>query len=184
MYIKCVYNVHVITILCSLNNTVHIMEGQVNALRPMDPEWMVLPQQEAPAWSCPLCRMDWYREPDGWVSDALTLPREQRPHPMVTGGCAACASRRAALSQLRKTIAIGELHEPLLRRLLRIARWQPEEEVLRDAAEAIYLYMPDAFADAAREVIDQSGSTPLLWQVMEQGTGRPPAHVQHNEKEE
>lgn len=132
------------------------------------PEW--LPQEEAaiPDWTCPLCRQDWYEEPMAWASEALTIPKEALAHPRVTGGCAACAPRRAALSQLRKTVAVGDLHGMLLGRLLGITRWEPEEDVLRDAAEAVFLYMPDAFADAAREVIGQSGCTPLLWQVMKQ----------------
>ncbi len=125
-----------------------------------------------PDWRCPLCRLDWYREPAQlqWFSDRLTVPMTALNHPQVGGGCAACAPRRAALSQLRKAVLLAGLHQPLLQELLSIpAGWQPrEEEVLADAAEAIYLYMPDAFADAAREVIRQQGCMDVLWQVMKQ----------------
>lgn len=137
-------------------------------MQPAYPEWIPREDNPMPDWRCPLCRQDWYEEPAAWVCDALTVAKDALAHPMVSGGCAACAPRRAALSQLRKTVLLGGLSEPLLRQLLGIAAWQPEEEVLRDTAEAVYLYMPDAFADAAREVIGQSGCMGILWQLMKQ----------------
>lgn len=145
------------------------------------PEWMTEPLQPTPEpdWRCPLCRLDWYEEHTRlrWISDRMTLPRDVLDHPAVTGGCAACAPRRAALSQLRKTVLLAGLHRPLLAELLGIpAGWQPrEDEALADTAEAVYLYMPDAFADAAREVIRRQGCMDVLWQVMQQEEGRQPS---------
>lgn len=123
-----------------------------------------------PDWTCPLCRTDWYHQPEKlrWTSEAMSVEHTDMSHPGVTGGCAACALRRAALSQLRRTILLGELEEALLRHLLRIDSWQPEPETITDTAEAVYQYMPDGFSDAAREVIGTQGHTALLWQVMKQ----------------
>lgn len=135
-------------------------------------EWLPRAQGEllVPDWTCPLCRTDWYHQPGKlrWMSEELTVEQTVLPHPQVTGGCAACALRRATLSQLRRSILLGQLEEPLLRQLLRIGSWQPEPDVLTDTAEAVFQYMPDAFSDAAREVIGAQGSTALLWQVMQQ----------------
>lgn len=135
-------------------------------------EWLPRAQGEllVPDWTCPLCRTDWYHQPGKlrWMSEKLTVEQAALPHPQVTGGCAACALRRATLSQLRRSILLGQLEEPLLRQLLRIGSWQPEPDVLTDTAEAVFQYMPDAFSDAAREVIGAQGSTALLWQVMQQ----------------
>lgn len=135
-------------------------------------EWLPRAQGEllVPDWTCPLCRTDWYHQPGKlrWMSEELTVEQAALPHPQVTGGCAACALRRATLSQLRRSILLGQLEEPLLRQLLRIGSWQPEPDVLTDTAEAVFQYMPDAFSDAAREVIGAQGSTALLWQVMQQ----------------
>lgn len=135
-------------------------------------EWLPRTQREllVPDWTCPLCRTDWYHQPGKlrWMSEELTVEQAALPHPQVTGGCAACALRRATLSQLRRSILLGQLEEPLLRQLLRIGSWQPEPDVLTDTAEAVFQYMPDAFSDAARDVIGAQGSTDLLWQMMQQ----------------
>lgn len=135
-------------------------------------EWLPHARQDLlmPDWSCPLCRTDWYHQPQElrWVSENLAVDLSAMSHPRVAGGCAACALRRAAISQLRRSILLARLEEPLLRRLLRIDGWQPEPDVLTDTAEAVYQYMPDAFSDAAREVIGAEGHMEVLWQVMKQ----------------
>jgi hypothetical protein len=135
-------------------------------------EWLPHTRQEllTPDWVCPLCRTDWYHQPEKlrWISEGMRVEQAILPHPQVTGGCAACALRRATLSQLRKSILLEHLEEPLLRQLLRIEGWQPEADVLADTAEAVYQYMPDAFSDTAREVIGAQGRAAMLWQVMQQ----------------
>ncbi|MBR4068628.1 MAG: hypothetical protein IKK08_08405 [Clostridia bacterium] len=135
-------------------------------------QWLPHARQEllVPDWVCPLCRTDWYHQPEKlrWVSEDMAVEYAAMNHPQVADGCAACALRRAALSQLRRSILLGRLEEPLLRQLLRIEGWQPEPDVLTDTAEAVYQYMPDAFSDAAREVIGTEGRMDMLWQVMKQ----------------
>lgn len=135
-------------------------------------EWLPRTQREllVPDWTCPLCRTDWYHQPEKlrWMSEELAVEQPALPHPQVTGGCAVCALRRATLSQLRRSILLGQLEEPLLRQLLRIKGWQPEPDVLTDTVEAVYQYMPDAFSDTAREVIGTQGRAALLWHVMQQ----------------
>ena len=125
--------------------------------------------EQEPDWVCPHCRADWYddRHEAVWSSEGMSLPRSVQSHPQVTDGCAACALRRANGEQLRQAVTLAGLQGPLLESILRAAAGcLPASEALRDTAEAVFRYMPDAYADAAREVLEEGEAAAILRDVM------------------
>jgi hypothetical protein len=141
-------------------------------------------QEREPDWVCPHCRTDWYddRHEAVWSSEGMTLPRSVQSHPQVTDGCAACAHRRATGEQLRAAVRLAGLQGALLESILGAeAGCLPESEALRDAADAVFLYMPDAYADAAREALEEGTAAAILRDVMKKqpciNGGMPPEHT-------
>lgn len=126
-------------------------------------------EEREPDWVCPHCRADWYadRHEPVWSCESLTFPRTVLSHPQVTDGCVACALRRAAGEQLREAVVQAGLQGALLESILGAAAGSlPQSEALRDTADAVFLYMPDAYADAAREALEERGAAAILWQTM------------------
>ncbi len=103
-----------------------------------------------PDHTCPTCGEEWFYEGFFWNSDNMT---RYEGYPVIGDLCPACAIRNATIDQLHKAVTAAGCQSQVLSSILHCGRI-PATDAAVDALDAIRGYMPDAFEDACREVLE------------------------------
>lgn len=114
-----------------------------------NPEMILYDDIPDPAHVCPTCKTDWFRDGFHWVaSDGMTVDS----FPEAGRFCPYCAVDQANEEQLYKAIKLCSGERLVVGSILnaKVAAGVTTSDVM----DALRQYMPDAFVDACRDVLE------------------------------